>query len=316
MEEDKVTNQPLVSVIIAFLNEERFLVDAVESVLRQSYRNWELLLVDDGSTDKSVGMAKDYANRFPERIHYLQHEGHANKGLSASRNKGIQHARGSLIALLDADDVWLPEKLEQQTTIFKRHPEVAMVAEASLYWFSWEAVQKQDILIPVGAPPDKVYQATELPRYLYPLGTGAAPCPSGLMLTKKALEKAGGFEESFTKEYQLYEDQALLHKIYLKENVYISSACNNKYRQRTGSIVEKVHADGHYLAVRKYFLDWLEAYMQNEAVESKEVQHLLQKALLPLRHPQVYYLTNTVPVKVKRVIRKGINSLTKRLWQV
>ncbi|WP_161888744.1 glycosyltransferase family 2 protein [Pontibacter russatus] len=295
---------PLVSVVIAFLNEERFLGEAIESVLHQDYTNWELLLVDDGSSDGSTQLAKQYAERLPGRIRYIEHEGHINKGLSASRNRGIRQAAGTLVALLDADDVWLPGKLSDQVRIFGQHPPIAMVAEASSYWYSWDDPQKQDIHIPVGAPPGRVYTPGQLINHLYPLGKGAAPCPSGLMLAKDAVQRVGGFEESFTKEYQLYEDQAFLNKVYLQESVYISSACNNLYRQRAGSIVQWVHADGQYHAVRRHFLEWFGAYLRQRQVSDKSIQRLLKKALLPYRHPRLHFLTRTLPDKVKRSIKK------------
>src|SRR4051812_43195551 len=117
---------PLVSVIICFLNEEVFLAEAVNSVLAQAYTAWELLLVDDGSTDGSTDVARQFAGQHPHKIRYLDHDGHTNRGLSASRNLGIQQAAGDLLAFLDADDVWLPMKLSQQVAIMQDHPELAM----------------------------------------------------------------------------------------------------------------------------------------------------------------------------------------------
>ncbi|HEX8356723.1 MAG TPA: glycosyltransferase family A protein, partial [Segetibacter sp.] len=104
-------SKPLVSVIVSFLNEERFLEEAIQSVLWQKYSNWELILIDDGSSDSSSDIAKKYAREYPDKIYYLEHENHANKGLSGSRNYGISKSKGDLIAILDADDVWLPDKL-------------------------------------------------------------------------------------------------------------------------------------------------------------------------------------------------------------
>src|SRR5262245_21147944 len=100
----------LVSVIISFLNAERFIQEAIESVFAQGYEHWELLLVDDGSTDESTAIARRYTAQHPERVRYLEHAGHQNRGLSASRNLGIRHAQGEYIAFLDADDVWLPHR--------------------------------------------------------------------------------------------------------------------------------------------------------------------------------------------------------------
>src|SRR5690606_41464320 len=84
----------LVSVIIPFYNAERFIEEAIESVLVQTYPHWELLLVNDGSTDGSKEIAERYAEQYPERIRYLEHPDRANQGASASRNMGIRHARG------------------------------------------------------------------------------------------------------------------------------------------------------------------------------------------------------------------------------
>src|SRR5436190_3207734 len=121
----------MVSVIISFLNEEIFLSEAVESVFQQDYDNWELILIDDGSTDKSTGIAKAFANDNPGKVIYTEHPGHSNKGLSASRNHGISLARGELVAILDADDVWYKEKLHLQVQLMNRYPEVGMICEAS-----------------------------------------------------------------------------------------------------------------------------------------------------------------------------------------
>src|SRR4051812_27035882 len=111
----------LVSVITIFLDGERFLAEAVDSLLAQTYADWELLLVDDGSSDGSTAIARAYAAGRPERIRYLEHEGHANLGMSASRNLGLQHARGEYVAFLDADDVYRPEKLERQVALLQAH---------------------------------------------------------------------------------------------------------------------------------------------------------------------------------------------------
>src|SRR3989442_388097 len=102
-----------VSVVIPFLNAEKFIQETIESVFAQTYPDWELLLVDDGSTDGSKTIAQHYAARFPDKVRYLTHNNHQNKGRSASRNLGFEHARGELIAFLDSDDVWLPRKLEE-----------------------------------------------------------------------------------------------------------------------------------------------------------------------------------------------------------
>ena len=84
----------LVSAVIIFFNEERFLEEAIESVRAQTYTNWELLLVDDGSTDGSSACARRHAAAEPGRVRYLEHPGRVNLGMSAARNLGIRGGAG------------------------------------------------------------------------------------------------------------------------------------------------------------------------------------------------------------------------------
>ena len=102
-----------VAVICCFLDGKAFLAEAIESVRAQDYGDFALVLVDDGSTDGASEIARAFTARDP-RISYLEHDGHANKGLSASRNAGIAASDGDYIAFIDADDVWVPHKLSEQ----------------------------------------------------------------------------------------------------------------------------------------------------------------------------------------------------------
>ena len=128
-------DEPLVSVITTFLNTEKYLEEAIESVLNQTYTNFELILIDDGSNDNSIRIGREYTNKYPDKVHYLEHEGHQNKGISASRNLGVCNARGKYIATLDADDVWVKHKLEQQVEILEAYPEAGMVCGDTKYWY-------------------------------------------------------------------------------------------------------------------------------------------------------------------------------------
>ena len=134
---EPIAGPPLVSAIIIFLDAGRFIEEAILSVLAQTYQPWELLLVDDGSSDGSTAIAQRYAAEHPGRIFYLDHPGHVNRGMSAARNLGIAHARGEHVAFLDADDVWLPTRLECHVDVLERRPDVAMVYGPTLYWFEW-----------------------------------------------------------------------------------------------------------------------------------------------------------------------------------
>src|SRR5262245_36560058 len=99
-----MSDKPLVSVIIIFFDAEQFIKEAIESVFAQTYDAWELLLVDDGSTDGSPAIAERCAKRYSGKVRHLEHGGRQNRGMSASRNLGIANANGEYIAFLDADD--------------------------------------------------------------------------------------------------------------------------------------------------------------------------------------------------------------------
>lgn len=114
---------PKVSVIIPTYNRSHVLGRAVRSVLNQTYQDFELIVVDDGSSDATVEVVSGFAD---PRIRYLRHE--ENRGAAAARNSGIKAARGEYIAFLDSDDEWFPEKLQKQVEAFaKLPPRVGMV---------------------------------------------------------------------------------------------------------------------------------------------------------------------------------------------
>lgn len=280
--------KPLVSVITIFLNEEKFIEQAIASVFAQTYENWELLLVDDGSSDGSTDIAQRYPKNYPEKVCYLEHDGHQNRGMSASRNLGICNARGEYIAFLDADDVWLPHKLEQQVKILKTHPEADMVCGATQYWHSWTGIPEDaqsDITLTVGAPLDTLIQPPTLLTLLYPLGKGTAPSVSSLLLRREIVESVGRFQENFRGIYQMYEDQAFLTKVYLKARVFVASAYWDRYRQHPDSCVSSVKRSGQYHTVRRFFLNWFEEYLCEQGAKDLKVWKALQKVLWPYRHP-------------------------------
>lgn len=295
----KNNDRSLVSVVLCFFNEKAFLEEAIQSVLLQDYHHWELVLVDDGSTDESTDIARLYAARYPDKIIYSEHPLHQNRGLSASRNAGIKRCKGEYVAFIDADDVWLPGKLRGQVAIFLENSAVTVVMEASLYWNSWRDQRKQDVVIPVGVA-EGVYRAPQLMLSLYPLGTGAAPCPSGIMVRRAVLRRCV-FEELFRGMYQMYEDQAFLSKVYLKEIVFVSHACNNKYRQRQSSLVSGVHESGHYHKVRSFYLYWFRDYLRAQPFRYKAVEKLLRKAQMPYREPLLYQLSVGIPQHIRRL---------------
>lgn len=104
---------PLVSVIVPCYNQARFLPETLESVVSQSFQDWECVIINDGSTDNTIDVAQTYSSRDP-RFRLVTKP---NGGLSSARNRGLLEAKDKWIQFLDSDDILLPEKLEKQVTL-------------------------------------------------------------------------------------------------------------------------------------------------------------------------------------------------------
>ena len=178
---------PLVSVIVPTYNRGWVIGEAVDSVLAQQYSNYELIVVDDGSTDDTAAVLNAYGSR----VRLLRQK---NKGVSAARNAGIRSAAGSLIAFLDSDDLWLPSKLSQQVLFFEEHPD-ALVCQTEETW----------IRNGVRVNPRK--------RHRKPSGMIFEPSlelclvsPSAVMMRRSLFDRVGLFDESLPacEDYDLW----------------------------------------------------------------------------------------------------------------
>lgn len=293
------SREPLVSVVTIFLDASAFLDEAVESVLAQSYSRWELLLVDDGSSDGSTEAAQRWAAAYPERIRYLEHEGHANRGMSASRNLGVRHARGEVVALLDADDVYLPNKLERQVALLVSHPEVDVVYGATQYWYSWTGDPTdvpRDRTRRQGVPSGTVLQPGALLAALV-RDEVRAPCTCGVVMWRDAYDTVGGFEERFR---GMFEDQAFFFKLFARVPVLVDAGCHDRYRQHEASHCHVEQSSGTWdrtgrpSPTRGAYLRWLEAYVARERLgRNRELRSALRAALRPYRS-RVYRVSSAL----------------------
>ncbi len=172
---------PRVSVIIPAYNQAQYLGEAIQSVLHQRYSDYEIIVVDDGSTDNT----REVAARFARQIRYIWQE---NKGLAGARNTGIRAARGELIGLLDSDDQWLPAFLAEMTTLADQRP------EAAVYYCGAQCMDENGRLLPqsVGLAatpldgPDALYQTLLRANFII---------PSTTVLRRSAVTSAGLFDQ-------------------------------------------------------------------------------------------------------------------------
>jgi glycosyltransferase involved in cell wall biosynthesis len=282
-----------------FLNEKRFIREAIESVLAQTYESWELLLVDDGSTDGSSSIARQYANRYPGKVRYLEHDGHQNRGMSAARNLGLRKARGEYVTFLDADDLWLPHKLERHVRILDSHPEVAMVCGRAQWWYSWTGKAddiQRDLIQPLDTDLDTLVEPPKL-LILSLLDPFSSLC--NILVRRAVVEAVGGYEDSFR---GMYEDQVFRAKICLSSTAFVSSDCFYRYRQHPEACTARCTRAGTYYSTRQVYLNWVKEYLSQKGAKGTEVWKVLQKEIWSVRHPRL----SGISKRLQRLIPRAI----------
>jgi len=286
---------PLVTAVIIFLNEEHFLGEAIESVFTQTYDHWEMLLVDDGSTDRSSEIARSYSSQCPEKVRYVEHEGHQNLGKSSSRNLGILHAKGEYIAFLDGDDVWLPHKLERQVIILESHPKAAMVYGPLRMWYNWSGSPEfthPSLLYGAGSNGIHPYRDSlvEPPRLVPLFLRDESFIPGGVLIRKQVLKKVGGYEEQF-RDY--YEDWVVMCKVCLTSPVFVSSEVSYKYRKHPNSSTYVWELTGRDKAYQLKFCNWMETYLSEQGITDSDVWQALRKKRRYCRYANWYRLLHS-----------------------
>jgi glycosyltransferase involved in cell wall biosynthesis len=191
--------KPLVSVIIPTFNRSSMVVEAVESVLAQSYAELEVIVVDDGSTDDTRERLRSYG----QRLILVVNE--KNRGVSAARNRGIRQSRGEFVALLDSDDLWRPGKIQRQLDFFSAHPR-AMICQTEEIW-----VRRGRRVNP--RQKHRKYSGYIFPHCL-PL---CIVSPSAVMIRRELLSRVGLFDEQLPacEDYDLWLRIAAHEPIFL-----------------------------------------------------------------------------------------------------
>lgn len=193
-------NMPRVSIVMANYNYGRFLPAAIESVRAQTFRDWELIVVDDGSSDHSHQIIERFLHDVRIRFHPVPH-----LGQSGAKNAGLSLCRGEFIAFLDADDAWTPEKLRRQLLVFEGRPEVGVVCTG-------RTLMDED-----GRP--LAYCQPPLPRgrVLAELFRDNFLCFSSVLVRRIVFEHVGGFDPSL--------DLAIDYDLWLRAAAHYEFEC-------------------------------------------------------------------------------------------
>jgi len=232
----------LVSIIIPSYNCERYVSEAIESALAQTYKNIEIIVVDDGSTDNTESAVKPYVNR----VQYIKK---SNGGPASARNIGIKHAKGEFLAFLDADDCWRPEKIEKQMSAMKRYPKVGMVA-----CHQYVTNSEMQIIGEVKYP-NYSKRSIFIKQMIVRNGAGGG---SGCLIRGSSIKKVGLFDENLrgtedwdmwlriVMEYDIYFVDEFLVKARLLNNSVSSPANTAKMLHNELKLLDKIFGNRDY----------------------------------------------------------------------
>jgi glycosyltransferase involved in cell wall biosynthesis len=265
-----------VSVIVPFRNAGPYIGEAIASVQDQTCRDWELLLIDDGSTDNSRLIAEEAATR-DSRVRLLTRPSGVPRNAAAARNLGIKRARGQFVAFLDADDVYERNSLQSRLQCFEGRSDVTMVYGPTRWWHP--GAEERDWTERMRKEAGRAHQPPELFIRVLLLQRGRVPCTCGVLIRRRALEVTGGFEESF----DLYEDQTLWAKLLLRFPIYVTDVVGARYRQHEQSTTAHAERSGVYHYRRPHesrvaFLTWVDDYARSSGLADPSVQRALRIA--------------------------------------
>ena len=215
--------QPLVSIIIPVFNAEKFLKQTIESIRRQTYSNYEIIAVDDESTDNSLSVLNEIALN-EKRLKVFKHKNVG--GPQFPRNEGLRQSSGGLIAFLDADDIWVKDKLEAQVRYMNNHPEVGLLYGASVTFGATPFLSPHYSVLPLP------FRASCTFDDLVNKGN-SIPC-SSVILRKDILNITGLFDEdpkiSYAEDYDLWMRISKVTKISFMPKILVL------YRIHSGQI--------------------------------------------------------------------------------
>ncbi len=222
-------NKPRITVLMPVYNSEKFLREAIDSILQQTFTDFEFLIIDDGSTDNSVSMVQAYTD---PRIRFYQNE--QNMGISPTLNKGIALAAAPYIARMDADDISYPDRLQKQYDYMQAHPDCVMVSSLVRVVAEDGQLIREDLF--------------ESKYFYYNLTFICWIYHPTVMYRKTAVQDVGMYTEAYSEDYELFWQLSRKYKIFNLPEVLLD------YRQTSQSLHQVLRKQEYEQAQYKQLL--------------------------------------------------------------
>jgi glycosyltransferase involved in cell wall biosynthesis len=283
-------NNPLVSILIPVYNTEKYVAEAIESALNQTYKNIEIIIVDDGSTDKSWEIIESYRQKYPDKIKTYRQK---NKGACAARNKAFELSSGQYIQYLDADDLLAPDKIEHQIKYFDGSGNDDFVVNGR--WGRFKESISEEI---VWGPHESIQKNLKPIDWILKNQMSQTSCwltPRNLVL------KAGKWDETLKKN----QDGEFFCRVLLQTGkIYFSSEAQVYYRNSDNSITNKFSYESAFNTLVSY-----ELYMQHLAkyLNQKEVRLALAANFSSFYAYTYPYFEDLLHRAEKRIEELGFN---------
>ncbi len=243
---------PKVTVLMAVYNGEKYLRAAMESILNQTFRDFELMIIDDASTDSTPEIISSYPD---PRIRVLKNE--TNLGLTKSLNKGLKEAVGEYVARMDADDISLPERLVQQVSYLDKHPDIALIG------CRVEVIDDKGQSLGISHS-----LATTRESIFYWLIFNNVLTHSSVMFRRDVVMNLGGYDES----HRYVEDYGLWNKLSLRFGMELLDEVHVKWRLSPGGISQQ-HRNAQKANAKKVFIEHLNNVLSD--LDARTTRHLV-----------------------------------------
>jgi glycosyltransferase involved in cell wall biosynthesis len=273
---------PKVSIILPTYNSVQFIEEALESIRQQTFRDYEVIVVDDGSEDQTGEIVKQCG----EKLRYLYQD---HGGPAKARNRGIGESTGKYVAFLDSDDLWLPTKLEKQVDMMDRNPELGMVITENLCF------NDRGVLIPSMGKKKRLMEG-DIAKNIFLHSWVVTPT---VMVKKEVFDQVGLFEE----ELQLAED----------DNMWVRIAANFKVGLLDEVLVKVRDHPSRTILDRKKMFESVRANIELLSYKYTGVHERIKSAI-PLKYSRLYFemgyfsFENQNFIEARTAFRQGINS--------